>query len=106
MTLSKKIAKKLPKKSSKRLLKILLPRRMHNVLGACAIVALSSLCGNVQASDKFDIEAVKTKYNSIDYVYTSIPERGYNYYKVADNAYYIHNEFDSMVFFITDDLML
>ena len=102
MTLSKKIAKKLPK----RLLKILLPRRMHNVLGACAIVALSSLCGNVQASDKFDIEAVKTKYNSIDYVYTSIPERGYNYYKVADNAYYIHNEFDSMVFFITDDLML
>ena len=102
MTLSKKIAKKLPKKSSKMLLKILLPRRMHNVLGACAIIALSSLCGNVQASDKFDIEAVKTKYNSIDYVYTSIPERGYNYYKVADNAYYIHNEFDSMVFFITD----
>lgn len=80
----------------------LLPARMHNVLGACAIVALSSLSGNALAAEKFDIEAVKAKYTVRDYVYTSIPERGYNYYKVADNAYYIHNEFDSMVFFITD----
>jgi hypothetical protein len=46
--------------------------------------------------------SLRAKYTDVNYVYTSIPERGYNYYKVADNAYYIHNEFDSMVFFITD----
>ncbi len=77
-------------------------KRALTVLSVCAIMAATVVSSVSAASAPFDIEAVKAKYAVRDYVYQPLPERGYNYYLVADNAYFIHNEFDSMVFFITE----
>lgn len=80
---------------------------LKHLLSSVLMVFLSA---NVAYADEpfdakktFDLAKVKEIYNNIDYVYTPLPKSGYNYYKIADNAYYIHNEFDSMVFFITDN---
>ncbi len=32
-----------------------------------------------------------------------MPERGYDYYRISDNAYFVHDDFQNMVFFVTDE---
>ncbi|MFC1234165.1 MBL fold metallo-hydrolase [Vibrio sp. F74] len=75
---------------------------LYSILLVLSASGAAYAADTYNAEKDFDVEKVKAKYTDVNYVYTSIPERGYNYYKVANNAYYIHNEFDSMVFFITD----
>ncbi len=68
---------------------------------AIASAIFLSLPG-AHAQNAFDIEAVKSQYSVRDYVHTPLPERGYNYYKIADNAWFVHDDFENMVFFVTD----
>lgn len=84
-------------------LKDLLSARVLKVLGICFAMMLFTSNG-VTAADQgtFDIEAVKAKYSVRDYVYQPLPERGYNYYKIAENAYFVHDDFENQVFFVTD----
>ncbi|GGP72131.1 hypothetical protein GCM10009347_41100 [Shewanella algicola] len=76
----------------------------HHILYAWLISALCIFSGLASAAQStFDVEAVKAKYSIRDYVYTPLPERGYNYFKIAENAYFVHDDFENMVFFVTDD---
>jgi glyoxylase-like metal-dependent hydrolase (beta-lactamase superfamily II) len=77
--------------------------RVIKVLVVCFIMSLSSLGGGVTASENaFDVEAVKAKYCIRDYAYQPLPEMGYGYYKIADNAYFVHDDFENQVFFVTE----
>lgn len=75
-----------------------------NVLAICSTLLFSAAGGTASAAEStFDVEAVKAKYSIRDYAYAPLPERGYNYYKIAENAYFVHDDFEHMVFFVTDD---
>lgn len=54
------------------------------------------------AQNAFDTDAVKSQYSVRNYVHAPLPERGYNYFKIAENAYFVHDDFENMVFFVTD----
>lgn len=73
-----------------------------NLQGVCFILILFTLSGVAAAQSAFDVQAVKAKYSSRDYVYKPLPERGYNYFKIAENAYFVHDDFEHMVFFVTE----
>ena len=62
---------------------------------------LASVNVFAQKTDAEIKQEVLTKYSTRDYVFTPLPERGYNYFKVAQNTYFVHNDFDNMVFFVT-----
>lgn len=79
-----------------------LSTRVLSVLGLCSIMILSTLSGTATAESTFDVEAVKAKYSVRDYVYQPLPERGYNYFKIAENTYFVHDDFENMAFFVTD----
>lgn len=78
-------------------------------MGVCLVssfVILSGGANAIQASsdhDAFDLEAMKAKYSVRDYVYEPLPERGFNYFKIAENAYFVHDNFEHQVFFVTDE---
>lgn len=81
-----------------------LSARILNVLTICSIMILTTLSGPAEAADStFNAEAVKAKYNVRDYVYQPLPERGYNYFKIADNVYFVHDDFENQVFFVTEE---
>lgn len=87
-----------------KLLKDSLSARERDVLGVCFIMILFILSGVATASQSaFDVEAVKAKYSDRDYVNEPLPERGYNYYKIAENAYFVDDDFENMVFFVTEE---
>ena len=71
------------------------------VLGA-SLMMMTITSTAVAKESTFDIEAAKAKYSVRDYVYKPMPKRGYDYYKIAENAYFVHDEFEHMVFFVTD----
>lgn len=73
-----------------------------NALSVCCIVFLCTSSG-VAAQRTFDVEDVKAKYSLRDYVYAPLPERGYNYFKIAENTYFVHDDFENMVFFVTEE---
>ncbi len=78
--------------------------RMIKVLAVCFIMSLSAFGGTAAADDaSFDAEVVKAKYSIRDYVYQPLPESGYNYFKIAENAYFVHDDFENMVFFVTEE---
>ncbi|TDT45212.1 glyoxylase-like metal-dependent hydrolase (beta-lactamase superfamily II) [Maribacter spongiicola] len=54
-----------------------------------------------QETDEQIKSEVLAKYSTRDYVFTPLPDRGYNYFKVAKDTYFVHNDFDNMVFFVT-----
>ena len=66
-------------------------------------VLLFSANTTVFAQEKFDIEKTKAKYASRDYVYGQLPESGFDYFKIAENAYFVHDNFEHMVFFVTEN---
>ncbi|WP_376873411.1 MBL fold metallo-hydrolase [Albirhodobacter sp. R86504] len=68
-------------------------------IGAC----IGLLPGLANAQDSFDVETVKSTYSTRDYAYAALPERGYNYYQIAENAWLVHDDFENMVFFVTED---
>lgn len=85
-------------------LKNTLSALMLHVLGVCSILILLTSSGVAAgAQSAFDVEAVKAKYCVRDYVYQPLPESGYNYYKIAENAYFVHDDFENMVFFVTEE---
>jgi glyoxylase-like metal-dependent hydrolase (beta-lactamase superfamily II) len=55
------------------------------------------------AQGGFDVETVKSTYSTRNYAYSALPERGYNYYQIAENAWFVHDSFENMVFFVTDE---
>jgi len=69
------------------------------VFSICAI--LLSVNTYAQRTDAQIKEEVLAKYSTRDYVFTPLPARGYNYFQVAQNAYFVHNDFDNMIFFVT-----
>lgn len=92
-------------------LKDLLPTQMKSTVSACLVSALVALSGcatadqitsESTAQNAFDLEAMKAKYSVRDYVYKPLPERGFNYFQIADNAYFVHDNFEHQVFFVTD----
>jgi len=70
-------------------------------LSTTAVIALTSTLATAQ--ETFDYEKTKSMYSVRDYALSELPERGYNYYQVADNAWFVHDDFENMVFFVTDD---
>ncbi len=69
---------------------------------ATATFALGLLPLAVLADEPFDYEATKAQYSARDYVHAPLPERGYNYFKIAENTWFVHDDFENMVFFVTD----
>lgn len=65
-----------------------------------AIVGL--LPAHAAAQEAFDYERTKAQYSIRDYAAAQLPEQGYGYYKVAENAWFVHDDFENMVFFVTD----
>lgn len=68
---------------------------------AAAIVSLSPTISSAQ--EPFDYEQTKALYSVREYASAPLPERGYDYYQVAENAWFVHGNFENMVFFVTDD---
>lgn len=80
-----------------------LSSNLVKVLGKSSMLIALGLSSMATATEStFDIEAVKAKYSIRDYVYQPMPERGYNYFEVAKDTYFVHDEFEHMVFFVTD----
>ncbi|WP_417259402.1 MBL fold metallo-hydrolase [Celeribacter sp.] len=75
---------------------------MRKLLTAMVTVA-GLLPGLATAQDQFDYEKTKAQYSTRDYVNSKLPERGYDYYKIAENAWFVHDDFENMVFFVTDE---
>ncbi|MBG57828.1 MAG: hypothetical protein CMK46_06010 [Porticoccus sp.] len=81
-----------------------LPTPLLNLLSASVIITCCSFSGVAQAAQStFDTEAVKARYSVRDYVYAPMPERGYNYFEIAKDTYFVHDEFEHMVFFVTEE---
>ena len=74
---------------------------IRRLAGAAMLAMMVALPTGAQ--EGFDYEATKAQYSTRDYVHSKLPERGYNYYKVAENAWFVHNSFENMVFFETDE---
>lgn len=55
------------------------------------------------AQDSFNLEDVQSTYSTRDYACAPMPERGDDYYQIAENAWFAHDDFANMVFFVTDD---
>ena len=68
-----------------------------------SLFAAPALAHESPDHDAFDYEETKAKYSVRDYVFSDLPERGYNYFKVAEDTWFVHGEFENMVFFVTDD---
>lgn len=54
------------------------------------------------AQESFDLAATQAKYSTRDYAYSELPARGYNYYRIAENTWLVHDDFENMVFMVTD----
>ena len=76
---------------------------MRRYLKYTLCVGLGLLPSLAPAQDSFDVEAVQSTYSTRDYAYSELPERGYDYYQIAENAWFVHDSFENMVFFVTDD---
>ena len=81
-----------------------LSTRIFKALGVGFILAFCSITGVATAAPSvFDVEAVKATYSIRDYVYQPLPERGYHYFKIAENTWFVHDDFEHMVFFVTEE---
>lgn len=89
----------------------LLSSRVQNAIKACILSTLVTLSGYAVADQKtskaanqstFNLEAMKAKYSVRDYAYKPLPKRGFNYFKIADNTYFVHDRFEHQIFFVTD----
>ena len=69
---------------------------------AVILAIFGSLPLTAPAQQPFDYEKTKAQYSTRDYALSKLPERGYGYYKIAENAWFVHDDFENMVFFVTD----
>lgn len=69
----------------------------------CAALFVASFWSLPAAGQEFDYPATKAAYSSESYVYSDLPERGYSYFRIAENAWFVHGDFENMVFFVTSD---
>ena len=71
------------------------------------IVAVAAFIGMfpafAAAQEPFDYEKTKAQYSVRDYATAPLPDSGYGYYQIAENAWFVHDDFENMVFFVTDD---
>lgn len=86
--------------------------RRHSAVAGCIASAFLAFTNGAMAensasdtakSGTFDLEAMKAQYSVRDYVYKPLPERGYNYFKIAENTYFLHDDFEHQVFFVTNE---
>jgi glyoxylase-like metal-dependent hydrolase (beta-lactamase superfamily II) len=75
---------------------------MITKLLAAAMAIFGLLPALASAQQPFDYEKTKAQYSVRDYAFSQLPERGYGYYKIAENAWFVHDDFENMVFFVTD----
>ncbi len=78
---------------------------MDRLLSICSIAfcfILSTIGSAVVQASGFDVEAVKSKYTGDGYYFKKLPEKGYNYYAIAEDTYYVHNNFENMSFIVTE----
>lgn len=75
---------------------------MLTKLLAAAIAIFALLPTLASAQQPFDYDKTKAQYSVRDYAFSKLPERGYDYYKIAENAWFVHDDFENMVFFVTD----
>ena len=59
---------------------------MFRKLLTIAMIAIFLSPGFALAQKTFDYEATKAKYSTRDYVYSKLPRRGYNYFKIAQQC--------------------
>ncbi|MEZ9869844.1 MBL fold metallo-hydrolase [Vibrio sp. 10N.261.51.A4] len=84
-------------------LKKLLPTGVYSMLIGCFIAVMVTFTGTATAAQEpFNLEEMKAKYSVRDYVYKPLPESGFNYFRIAENTYFVHDNFEHMVFFVTD----
>ena len=76
---------------------------MLTKLLAAAMAVIGLLPALASAQQPFDYEKTKARYSVRDYAFSQLPARGYAYYKIAENAWFVHDDFENMVFFVTDD---
>ena len=76
---------------------------MLTKLLAAAMAVLCWLPTLASAQQPFDYEKTKAEYSVRDYTFSKLPARGYDYYKIAENAWFVHDDFENMVFFVTDN---
>lgn len=76
---------------------------MLTKLLAAAMAVIGLLPALASAQQPFDYEKTKAQYSVRDYAFSQLPARGYDYYKIAENAWFVHDDFENMVFFVTDD---
>ena len=76
---------------------------MNTHLLAAATTIFGLLPALATAQEPFDYEKTKARYSVRDYAFSQLPERGYDYYQVAQNTWFVHDDFENMVFFVTDD---
>ncbi len=78
---------------------------MSRLLSICSIATcfILLIIGSalVQASE-FDVEAIKSQYTGDGYYFKKLPEKGYNYYAIAEDTYYVHDNFEGMSFIVTE----
>lgn len=55
-----------------------------------AMAMLGLLSGVASAQEAIDYEKTMARYSVRDYVFSTLPERGYDYYQIADNAWFVH----------------
>jgi glyoxylase-like metal-dependent hydrolase (beta-lactamase superfamily II) len=76
---------------------------MLTKLLSAAMAVIGLLPALASAQQPFDYEKTKAQYSVRDYAFSQLPARGYDYYKIAENAWFVHDDFENMVFFVTDD---
>jgi len=76
---------------------------MLTKLLSAAMAVIGLLPALASAQQPFDYEKTKAQYSVRDYAFSQLPARGYDYYNIAENAWFVHDDFENMVFFVTDD---
>lgn len=76
---------------------------MKNFFKAIIGLSLAMLPGFAYAQESFDLATTISTYSTRDYAYSTLPERGYDFYRIAENAWLVHDDFENMVFIVTDD---
>ena len=76
---------------------------MINRLLVAVLAILGLLPLTASAQQPFDYEKTKAEHSVREYAFSKLPARGYGYYKIAENAWFVHDDFENMVFFVTDD---
>lgn len=77
--------------------------KTSKALISLVFIGLAILSFQSYAQDKFDFEQTKSTYSTREYAHSTLPASGYNYYQIAENTWLVHDDFENMVFMVTND---